>query len=303
MLFLGTTFFAGRYTLDPTPASKSSQPITQIAIQNGTFDQLFVSKNPDLTVENGYDDWNYDTVLNAKYDSNLDAGNSGFSLRNTEVMLVKCREKGTMEWKTVYAKDINSIEDFHMYEIYKYAPSNFDGEWMLVSTCNGIENSYVIKECMSKFDGMYIVDKDNMYGTIFDLEYMDTTSNINSSVLETLNNQYASVVNHSSVNYESSTAIGSFLKFNQDTCQVDLSLGMKYREEFKRWLTNKKPKILKFPDGRIWLICVIGKPTDMAKGHVDLRQISFDWVEVGNVKDMKTLYNSGLSNVGREWWY
>lgn len=303
MLFLGTTFFAGRYTLDPTPALKSSQPITQIAIQNGTFDQLFVSKNPDLTVENGYDDWNYDTVLNANYDSNLDAGNSGFSLRNTDVMLVKCREKGTMEWKTIYAKDINTIEDFHMYEIYKYAPSNFDGEWMLVSTCNGIENSYVIKECMSKFDGMYIVDKDNMYGTIFDLEYMDTTSNINSSVLETLNNQYASVINHSNVNYESSTAIGTFLKFNQETCQVDLSLGMKYREEFKRWLTNRKPKILKFPDGRIWLICVIGKPVDAAKGHVDLRQISFDWVEVGNVNDMKALYNSGLSNVGREWWY
>lgn len=301
MVFLGTTFFSGRHALDPTPSMPL--PITDIAIQNGTFDQLFVSRNPELTVGNIYDEWDFDTVLNAGYDRNFDAGNSGFSLMNTDVMLVKRREKGSMQWTTIYAKDINTIEDFHMYELYKYAPSGVTYEFMLVSTCNGIENSYVISECTSRFDGMYVCDRDNMYGTVYDLEYMDTTANINNSILELLHSRYANVISNAQVNYESSTAVGSFLKFDQDGCTVELRLGREHREEFKKWLTNKKPKILKFHDGRIWLICVVGKPMDTAKGHIDLRQIQFDWVEIGNVNDMEDLYNSGLADVGRKWWY
>ena len=58
MFFLGTTFFSGRHTLDPTPTSAKN--IKNIAINNGTFEQIFVSKNPDLGVEAGYDDWNFD---------------------------------------------------------------------------------------------------------------------------------------------------------------------------------------------------------------------------------------------------
>lgn len=301
MVFLGTTFFSGKHALDPTPTKQEN--ITQIALQNGTFDQLFVSKNTDLTIDNIYDDWNYDTVLNAHYNDTFDAGNSGFSLSNTDVMLVKCREKGSMEWKTIYTKDINAIDDFHLHEAYKYGAANTDYEFMLVSTCNGIENSYVLRECRSEFDGMYICDKDNMYGTIYDLEYMDTTANINNSVLELMNSRYANVISHAETNYESSSATGSFLKINQDNCTVDLKLGTKHREELKKWLTNKKPKILKFYDGRIWLICVVGKPTDVAKGHIDLRQIKFDWVEIGNVNDMEDLYNNNLSDVERKWWY
>ena len=70
----------------------------------------------------------------------------------------------------------------------------------------------------------------------------------------------------------------------------------------KNWLSNKKPKILKFYDGRIWLISVTGGITDAGDSINDLRKISFDWVEIGK-PNSETLYNCALSDVGREWWY
>ena len=84
-----------------------------IYINNGTFDQLFVSKNPDLKAENRFDDWDYDTILNADFDDGtLEAGNSGFSLRNTDYVVIKCRQVGDLEWRTIYTKKINVEEDF-----------------------------------------------------------------------------------------------------------------------------------------------------------------------------------------------
>ena len=147
MLFLGTTFFSGSHTLDP-PAVHVS-PITEIKLTNGTFDHLYVSKNAEEPIESTHNEWNGDTLLSAPFDDSLDAGNSGFSLRNTDIMVVKCREKGSMDWMTIHTKTINTIDDFKMLYFYRYARGDTDYEFMLASTCNGIENSYVTKEVHS----------------------------------------------------------------------------------------------------------------------------------------------------------
>lgn len=302
MLFLGTTFFGARYTVDPSPTM--AKDIKNIYIENGIFDQLFVSKNPDLTVENGYDEWDYDTILNAKFDDNtVDAGNSGFSLHNTDYILIKCREVGTFNWMPLYAIKIEKIEDFKISKKDFFRPSNKDYEYMVVSVCNGIENTYVSETVHSKFNGLYVCDKDNIYGTLYNLDDINPTRQNNSSTVNLLNSRYPIVVDNSVSNYEQGTASGAFLKLDQDNLTVDIAGGIKYRNDVKDWLNNKKPKILKFYDGRIWLISVSGNISDEADGHNDLRKISFDWIEIGNVNDKEVLYNSGLTNVGKEWWY
>lgn len=301
MLFLGSTFFGGRHVLDPTPTQAKN--VDTISINNGTFDHLFVSRNPDLKVENENDEWDYDTVLNANFDDSLDAGNSGFSLRNTDHVIIKCREVGTYKWITILSKEINTIEDFKITKQDYYNPSKKNLEYMVVSVCNGIENTYVTENIYSEFDGLYICDKDNIYGTMFNLDYCDTTRDISSSTLDLINNRYPTVVSNSISDYNKGSVSGDFIRFNQDTMEVDLPRGIKYRDDVKTWLNNKRPKILKFYDGRIWLVSITGQISDSGDEHNDLRKISFEWVEIGNVKDMETLYMSGLSDVGKEWWY
>lgn len=301
MLFLGTTFLGARYVVDPSPTMAKN--VKDIYINNGTFDQIFVSKNPDLKAENRYDDWDYDTVLNADFnDGTLEAGNSGFSLRNTDYVVIKCRKIGSLDWKPVYVKKINIEEDFKINIKDFYEPSNADLEYMVVSVCNGIENTYVTKEVKSQFDGLFICDKDNIYGTLYNLDSLDPTRNMTASTFDLLNSQYATVISNGKSNYDSGTASGDFIRFDQENNEIDIPGGIQYRADLKDWLTDKKPKILKFHDGRIWLISVTGNITDTTDSINYLRKVSFDWVEIGK-PNAETLYNCGLSDVGREWWY
>jgi hypothetical protein len=299
-MFLGTTFFSGKHTLlSPTTNITNFEKTTLL---NGIYAHLFLSEKPNLSIENVNDDWGYDTKLNAKFDSNLEAGNIDFSTKNTDTLVIKTREVGSLEWKTIYTVPITKDSDFNFTINYPYSRNMSSNEYMLINTMNGIEHSYVIAECSTNFDGFYIVDKDNIYGTMYNIEPTDTTQNINNSILELLNNTYPTVVTNSDVNYTTGITSGCFLKLNLDTQEVDVGSGVTYRKDIMDWLCNKKAKILKLEDGRIYLIKIHGKPTDINAGHQDLRKITFEWVEIGDVNSSKDLYINNLSDVDVKWW-
>lgn len=300
MVFLGTTFCSGRNSLLP-PATPSSI-ITAIQIFDGTYNQLFLSSDPNLTVNNFDDEWNYDTKMNANFDKDLTAGNSDFSVKITDEVVIRRRELGTTKWTVIYVKQINAVEDFNIHFIDKYTRAGVEYEYCVSSFINGIENSYVIQNVYSDFDGYYITDKDCLYGTIYDVDGCDTSRNMSAQTLELLNSKYMSVVSNSSLNCDSGSITGTFLKIDCDDNSVDRNGGLQYRNDVKDRLANHKPLILKIYDGRIWMINVTGNISDTQGGHYDIRQISFEWVEIGDVNDMRTLYNYGFSDIDSRWW-
>lgn len=300
MVFLGTTFCSGRNSLFP-PATPS-RVIMTIQISDGVYNHLFLSANPDLTFENINDDWDSDTKINASFDDNLEGGGSGFAVRNTDNLVIRRREFGTTKWITLYVKPIRTKEDFDVHYIDKYARAGVEYEYSVSSYLNDIENSYVVKNIFSDFDGYYITDKDCLYGTIYDLDGCDTSRNMSAQALELLNSKYMHVVSNSSLNCDSGSITGSFIKMNDSCTDINLSSSLLYRNEFKDRLANHKPLILKIHDGRIWIIRVTGGIKDSKKGHVDLRQITFEWVEVGDINDMETLYGYGFIDTETKWW-
>ena len=76
----------------------------------------------------------------------------------------------------------------------------------------------------------------------------------------------------------------------------------KYQKDFMDYLCDGIPKILKLPDGRLWIIQVSADPTDTADTEYNNRKITFPWVEVGDVNSEEDLYYLGLSNITEEWW-
>ena len=298
-MFLGMTFFGGKHTLLPSPTNNL---IESVSLHNGKFDHLYMSTDATKTVDNLKDDWDYTTRLNASFEKDLEAGSIGFSTRNTDTIVIQTREKDSFEWKTIYTRPIVEDSDFNFIESYPYSRNRSVNEYKLISQINGIENSYVIIECKTEFEGFFIVDKDNIYGTIFNTDFTDTVQNINNTTLELLNNKYPSVYSNSDVNYTSGTTSGCFLKFYPDSSDVDVNGGVKYRNDVMQWLCNGKYKILKLNDGRIFLIKIVGKPTDTNEGHQDLRRISFEWIESGDVNDPRTLYINNLSEVEEAYW-
>lgn len=302
MVFLGYNFYSNPSALSPTPSS--CKVINAIKIFDGQYYSIFASANSELTLGNVGDAWDYDTKIMTNFSTGvLDAGNSAFSLMNTEQLLIKRRIVGEQKWTTIYVKDIKATEDFRIYFTDKFARSGYEYEYAVCSISGGIENSYVVENVYSEFDGFYITDKDCLYGTIFNIDTTDTTMNLLNSTLSLLNSKYMSVVSNSEVASESGTTTGTFIKFDDnDVNQFNRQASLEYRTEVKKRLANKKPLILKIHDGRIWMIKVTGQPTDTADGHFDVRGLSFEWTEIGDYNDMETLYRNGFSDVGSRWW-
>ena len=298
MLFLGTTFCSGKHALAPaaTPASE----ITSLALTDGTYSQLYLSADPSATTDNFDDDWTWDTKLNADFGDSLEAGNSGFSTRTTDYLVIRRRERGAVKWTTIFVKKIETIDDFLVHFTDTYARAEVEYEYCVSSFAGGMENSYDIRTVYSDFDGFYITDKDCLYGTVYDVDGCNTNRNMTTSTLELLNSRYLNVVSHSALDCDSGSITGTFLK--DDGGKVDNAAGLQYRSAFKNRLANKKPLILKLGDGRIWLVRVTGAPTDSRGSHSDIRQLTFEWVEIGDVNNMQTLYETGLSDVEARWW-
>lgn len=299
-MFIGTTFFCGKHTLLP-PATNVTN-IKSLSITNGKYDRLYLTADSSETLNEIDDGWTYDTKLDAHFEKDLEAGSIGFSTRNTDTIVIKTREKGSFDWKTIYSVPIKTNDDFNFIKNYAYSRNFSVNEYLLVSMVNNIENSYVLTEERTEFEGYFIVDRENIYGTIFNIESTDTIQNIGVTTLPLLNDKYPSVYTNADTNYTSGTTSGCFLKFDFDKNEADIKAGVMYRQEVMQWICNGKPKILKLEDGRIFLIKVVGQPSDTGEGHMHLRRISFDWVEIGDVNDMKTLYMNNLSEIGQMYW-
>ena len=301
MLFLGYKFCSGTDSLSPTPSKDNL--VTAIQVFDGKYNSIFVSSNTDLTTDNINDEWDYDTKLMADFDDGLNAGNSGFSLKNTDHLLIKRREVGEQKWTVLAVKKISTTEDFKVFYTDKFARAGIEYEYAISSTINKVENAYVVQNVFSDFNGMYITDKDCLYGTILDVDCNAASMNLANRTQELLNSKYMTVVSNSMTRGESGSASGTFIRFDDDNVnKFNRNASIKLREEVKNRLANKKPLILKVHDGRIWMIKVTGQPQESHDGHVDVKQLSFEWMEVGDVNDMETLYYNGFSDVTSEWW-
>lgn len=301
MIFLGTTFFSGKYSLLPHPTSIVD--ITAIRVFDGAYNQIFLSADSSLTIDNYDDEWTRKTQFNADFNNEgFEAGNTSYTLDNTDTMAIKRREVGTTEWTTIYVKKIETVEDFNINIKDTYARASVDYEYGLFAYLGGVEMGYIINNVYSDFDGYYITDKDCLYGTIYDVDGCNTSRNITNQTLGLLNSKYMSVVSNSDLDCDSGSITGTFIKIDDTTCQFNRESSLQYRKNVMSRLANKKPLILKIHDGRIWMIRVVGKPQDAMGGHYDIRQITFEWVEIGDINDMKTLYNYGFSDVDSRWW-
>lgn len=297
MIFLGTTFCSGRYSLTPPPLS--TPILLAIQIFDGVYNHIYLSTNTSASIDDG---WNNDTLMDANFSDNLDAGNSFFSLSNTDHIVIRRREAGTADWIIIHVQEVKSKDDFKVRLKDTYARAGVEYEYSISSYLNGVENNYLIKNVYSDFEGFYITDKDCLYGTIYDIDGCDTSRNITTQTLELLNSKYMSVVSNSALNCDSGSISGTFLKMNDDEVTLNQQESLSFRNNFKNRLANKKPLILKIDDGRIWMIRVSSSPNDTVGGHRNIRQIHFEWVEIGDVNDMKTLYMNGFSDVDSRWW-
>lgn len=300
MFLLGCGILGTSGTYSPTPVSV--EKINNLTIANGEFDVFSATRN--INEENTQDIntvWDNDTLMIATFDTNLSAGNVAYVLANTSHLLIKRRRKGTYKWTTIFVKEINSLDDFKI-SFNDYYASNGIYEYAIVNSLNGAEGNYNIIEVDSKFNGLYIADKNNIYGTLFDIGKINI-SRTHEGVLFKLNNQkYPVYASNTKANYEIGEASGYFVEIDSYSNKLLSKESNDYRHDIIDFLTDDKPKILKNYDGRIWLVNIHGEVKDDVEGHYLHRIITFPWTETGDYNSEKDLYNAGLSDVPQEFW-
>ena len=301
MIFFGTTFLGARYTSLPTPVYSKDE--TYVAMSNGLFSDMEATKDIDSSPTSDISErWDWDTIIKADYsDGEITAGNTDWTVETVSKVAIKRRVKGKFDWVTIDVREINTIEDFNFLGVDKFNKANVTYEYAVVPYRDENAGTYNVEEIDSNFDAIFIVGADKTYKTFSTSGFVDTTRNISGSYNVPLNSKYPIFFHAGLMNYDSGSVDGKF--YDMDVgCNIVEDEGYFYKEGLMDFLTDGKPKVLKHSDGRIWLIQVIPSPTDSADGEYKIRNISFQWIQIGQYDKIEDLYHAGLVDLSEEWW-
>jgi len=307
MFICGSNFVGGALACAITPTGIEN--INYVELKNGIYDDLYITKDTSFELSNECPkEWDFDTVLWAKFNGDTNAGNVDWNIETTSHIVLKCRPEGEFKWKTIFVKEIHDIDDFVINYPDYFVASGQAMEYAIVNVLYGSEGNYATTKITPKFSKMFLIENGTVWGTEITDGYCNTTRNIPSANVELLNNKYPIFVRNTIANYDTGTCAGSFVPpVDEKACELAYDTKydyqrIKYQREFMDFICDGIPKILKMPDGRLWIIQVTPNPTDTAKQNYNDREISWSWVEIGDVNSEEDLYYLGLSDVSSEWW-
>ena len=292
MYFCGQTFYRDDKCFNSSMVDITK--INSIILDSGIYDDLFVTKNYNKEITNSSKEWDFDTILHAMFNNNLLAGNIEFALNTVSSIRIKQREKGKFDWITIYDIPINSIEDLNFVRTYKYCKGNTNYEFAVVPVLNNtIEGNMSIVECESKFTGAYLMERDSSIQMVVNLESTQQR-NHSSTTIQTLGRTKPFYITNGMSNYESGSINVVFIQF--DNCEPNTKTGAKYRKEIYDMLTNKKPKILKFDDGRTYIIGITDAISQSS--DIDIPVSTITWTEIGDIDSEEDLYENDFLDWG-----
>lgn len=306
MFFIGNNILgADVNTLPLTPTSVKN--MTYIVLQNGLFDCLYITKEtqsePTMDCP---DEWDFDTIFHADFNNSTSAGNVNWNLNTVSHILIKRRDDVNNRWITIAVKEIKTLEDFTSGIVANdyFNASNTQYEYALLSTLYGTESEYYTTFVDSTFDSIFFAEKNNIVGSPATDGFCDTSRVVPSSTAVTILNRYPTYIRNTKANYDKGSFKGKFMYLDEETCEFEMEDGerIKFQRRVIDFLSDGMPKLLKHFDGRIWLIQITSDISDTADSTYNNRDISFEWVEIGNYSSEEHLYKSNLSDVTEEWW-
>ena len=297
--FIGYNFFSGPNALDSAPSTVKN--ITGTELSNAIFDHFNVTRDTSIapTMDKPLE-WTYDTVLNADFDGNTNAGNLDYILQQISGIKIKRRIKGAFDWLTLKYIDINSLEDLNFTFNDFLNSYGVEYEYAFVPIINGVEGEYIINSILSKFNGVFIGNAQQVFKFLYGTNYSANARNQQVGTFMPLGKEYPIIVANGVLSYESGTFTGTVLNddFEQNG-QIDRAAIVSKKDVLKDYLTNKKPKILKDWNGNIWLVMIVDNiPVNYLQGSgMGIPQVQFNWVEIGKADNQQDLFDAGIVDI------
>ena len=227
-------------------------------------------------------------------------------------ILVKRRDVADVsgKWLTLYSVPITQASDMDFTFIdflnqygktYQYAlvpvlAQNQSG--VIVQ----IEGGYTVSDNVdSIFDGVYIADQTNVERVKAGVGYDNIDMNQGVGSITPIGSKYPIVITNSQNQYHNGSIRGTIVPndfySNGNLSRIDM---VNKRDELEQFLTNKRAKIIKDWNGKMWLVMIMSNVACSFDDNYGMGIVSFsaDWLEVGDPTNQQDLYNAGLINVG-----
>ena len=294
--FLSYDFLGDVDCLNPAPSQVDNITITQI--QNGIFDHYNATKNTDTEYNtNKPTQWDYDTIMDADLNGNLDAGNVDFLIEEVSAIRIKRRIANTFEWITLETIPIEELDNFNFITEDHLNANETQYEYAFVPIINDVEGEYIIGNIYSQFRGVFIADADEIFKFFYDVDFGTDTQNIQIGTFQPLGSKYPRVVANGLLNYMSGSLTGSILNDDFDKInQIDRAAITKKKNDMLAFFAKHGAKILKDWNSRIYLCAISSSPQIMYRegSAGGIPQITFEWTEIGDPNDQQDLYYNGL---------
>lgn len=310
MMFFGDFLCGNAMSIPCTPTDIDN--IIKVELSDAWYDDLRITKNIEEELSSAINqDWDWDTILHAKFDFTTSAGNVIWTYDTVSHLLVKRKKVDDFKWITLEVRKVENIDDFNLRNIDKTAIPNFKYQYAAVPIKNGVEGFYSTCDVDVKSNCLVIVDRDEIWATPIHDGFFDATSITPNSKLETQNSLYPSIVRNTIANYEEISVNAQFLynSVSEDGECVELDLNdekaiMQYNNKAKMFLRNGNFKIAKTSDSRCWGVYITTPPTDSAENDYRNRKLSFTMTESFDIHDEESLWEYGLldESVTEEWW-
>jgi hypothetical protein len=292
---LGFNFLFDSYALNPRPTTV--EPLTLASVHNGIFDELSISGKVDpttidTTIPVSFD--LYDVIL-CNFNGNINGGT--IDVTNFDAIKIKRRVYGTFNWITLFEIPIESIADTYFTKYDKYAKNNTNYEYALVPVIGGIEGNYTLSSAESKFNKIYLCDKDHIYSLDARITFGNVSKSNKTSIFEPIMGKYPIVVSNAELKYRSGTLSGTVITPAEDRTKIwNISENVKLQNEIVDFLVNKKAKIYKDWMGNSYLILVVEDVNIVPDNNLNgrLADVTFSFVEIGDTENQEDLYENGL---------
>lgn len=269
--------------------------INDIVFSKCIIDEIKIDDVALAYTNSNKEEWNYDTILLAKFENTLEAGNIQNRGVPIEYLRFKKRKKDSLKWNVI--ADIPFEETENIYnlsdrivqgtELYEYA---------VVPLTSGIEGAENRTEIECSFDGLWLVDKTQGIRFFTNLEYSDIENVTKVAVFEPLQSKYPYTQTLATDYHKSSISSVVISDNTLDGNGINARQERLLRENIFAFLKNRKPKMLKDGLGRCYLIMILGSPKEKPFNSVAgaIAGVSFDWIEIGDAFNDDDLRNANL---------
>lgn len=242
--FIGYNFFSDGDALNTAPSNVDN--ITNVRLMNAIFDHFNVTRNTNIPVSTDIpEQWDYDTIMDADFNGNIEAGNVDFLIDQISAIKIKRRVQGTFNWLTLKTIPVNTVEDLTFVFNDLLNQNNVTYEYALVPIIEDVEGEYIINTILSQFNGVFIGDAETIYKFLYEVEYGNNQRNQQIGVFQVLGKQYPVFVANGELSYESGSVTATILNEDFQQNGIDRTAITKLKDAIKDFLTNRKAKILK----------------------------------------------------------